>query len=713
METNNIKNISKCADNLKIILGLENTKILYSGVNRLYEKYASQKIINNNLTVKKFVQNEYNNCHEETTLLKQNANSDLFEYMESMYKKTCSDNSGSRKEDSISFDKEKILERLESFLQLCIDLNNLNKGIGNMYDLYGNIANDFNRLLASTLCYIFYSDPNGSKFLLSSDFKIKNELNMFDEIRTAYRIVEKHKSLKMSESEFLEKNTYYKNFGTEVTVVDQSEKTNQNDNDDQKVLSFCIDLNAYEEINNSESIYIVALYKDDGNNGNAPAVVQRYEKSVENLIYPLCFRNRIKVLFERDIAQLLSKCYNNSYDEIKKFHDDINILHLTDLHISSKNYETIANLINTEDFKMANNIKYDLMIISGDVVQGKGTANELECNYGYARKIIEMIAKKIWIENNMLRNDWQKRIIIVPGNHDYAMMNELSAVQENRKLQYGFASTNEGSIMAKFTYYIDFIRKLQGFPIGDLIDNRLNEIRTYAGMNLSICCLNSCCKENPLRTNKVKLDKDWIDKQLDAYKIGCNKQKTNICIVHHTPGYKINYFEDKYEFKWDVINDKNIDLDELLRNFVECFKENELINEEDIDIIKNICEELHNDLLQYNESVKIKDNTNEYTSAFVSESKEDIRLSDDDKADYDLQIKKLNDEFKFKYVLGGHEHKLRKESVTNNLCDYPIKVNAGDRFYHNGINKLNYAIVRLFNYDVINKEYKDISVDNY
>lgn len=700
-----------CSNNLRTILGLENTKILYSGINRLYEKYASQKIINNNLTVKKFVQNEYNNCHEEAILLKQNANSDLFEYMESMYKNKYSDNIVSREKDSILFDKEKILERLESFLQLCIDLNNLNKGIGNMYDLYGNIANDFNKLLASTLCYIFYSDPNGSKFLLSSDFKIKNELNMFDEIRNAYRIVEKHKSLKLSEGEWLERNTYYKSFESEETASDQLEKINQNDDDNQKALSFCIDLNTCEEINNSESIYIVALYKDEENTVNAPTIEQRYEESVDNLIYPLCFRNRIKVLFEKDIAQLLSKCYNNSYDEIKKFNDDVHILHLTDLHISSKNYETVANLIKTEDFKMDNKIKYDLMIISGDVVQGKGTANELESNYGYARKIIEMIAKKIWIEDNMLRNDWQKRIIIVPGNHDYAMMNELSAIQENRKLQYGFASTNEGSIMAKFTYYIDFIRKLQGFPIGDLIDNRLNEIRVYPKMNLSICCLNSCYRENPLRTNKVKLDKEWIDGQLDAYKVNNDKQNTNICVVHHTPGYKINYFKDKYEFNWEIINNKTINIDDLLIEFIKCFEKKQQINTDHLDIIKGICGELYNDLLHYNETLEAKDNTNELTSAFVSEAKEDIRISVDDKADYDLQMKKLNDEFHFKYVLGGHEHKLRKERVTNKL--YNIKVNAGDQFYHDGDNKLNYAIIKLFKYDAISKEYKGISVENY
>jgi hypothetical protein len=706
-------------DRLSLLLELENTKSLYYGIKILFKNYMIKKQLDNELTVKKFVQDEYENSQDEKNKkpFTQSPYNDYFYYMKELYD-SCNKTTDVEKGIEKTNCDEEICKRTIDFLQFYIDINNLNEFRDNMYDLYGNIANDFNKLLGSFLCYIFYSDSNGEKFLLNSDFDSDTPINMFNEIHYAYSVVKKHKKLRSDFYGNMQYNTYYISsiddeilLGKKQNEKDKKKQIYDKENEDDKkvdktdkinysnVLSFCFDLQKGNINNGSESIYVAALYK-----GDKTLKDEEQRQLAKKLIYPLCFRNKLKKLFERDIENLLSKCYNNSFDEIKKFNETPVILHLTDLHISKKNFNEIMDLIDKESFK-CEIYKYDLMIISGDVIQGIGTAYELEENYELAATVITKIARKIWSKNNKLRNDWQKRIIIVPGNHDYAMMNELSAVQENRKLQYGFASSNEGSIMAKFTYYINFVRKLLGVPIGNLIDNRLNENRNYKSMNLSICCLNSCVKENPLRTNKVQLDKLWIEEQIKHLMASKIDSQINLCVVHHAPGYKINYAVDKYKFKWDVLSGNNWDINKELRKIIDLFISRNPIPEDKMKLIQKVIKDdnLYDDLKRYqDERLNIE---NDYVSAFISELKEDIMISDKDITNYKNQITELNNVFKFDYVLAGHEHSSRNE-IIDELNTY-----VGDIFFNKEKGKLNYAVLRQSTENEKNKYHSELFIE--
>ena len=62
------------------------------------------------------------------------------------------------------------------------------------------------------------------------------------------------------------------------------------------------------------------------------------------------------------------------------------------------------------------------------------SCGELEKNYECAAEVIRELAFQIWSrpalrrggkQTRMLDQDWKKRVLIIPGNHDYASMNEL------------------------------------------------------------------------------------------------------------------------------------------------------------------------------------------------------------------------------------------------------------------------------------------------
>lgn len=106
----------------------------------------------------------------------------------------------------------------------------------------------------------------------------------------------------------------------------------------------------------------------------------------------------------------------------------------------------------------------DFLVITGDVAQGRSSAGDLERNYDCAAEVIRSLAFHIWSEDDggkFLRQDWKRRTIIIPGNHDYASMNELETQhgESHRASAGGRPAAKEGSAMAKFTYYINFVRR--------------------------------------------------------------------------------------------------------------------------------------------------------------------------------------------------------------------------------------------------------------
>ena len=225
------------------------------------------------------------------------------------------------------------------------------------------------------------------------------------------------------------------------------------------------------------------------------------------------------------------------------------ILHLTDLHIDEKKYDKAEALLDAIP-QLTRTEPIDLIVITGDVVQGQRSASSLEKNYRLAKTFLRKLAFQIWrVDDTHVRSDWQKRIVIVPGNHDYAAMNELeatSAMITGRMTGGGHPALNEGGPMAKFAYYIDFLRDLLDCDINELIQNNLNEVRYYSELNLRICVMNTVAGAGPLRNNKV-----WIDEKSVLSLLGnCERNESvQLLLGHHLPCYAPNYLMDRYYFR--------------------------------------------------------------------------------------------------------------------------------------------------------------------
>lgn len=281
--------------------------------------------------------------------------------------------------------------------------------------------------------------------------------------------------------------------------------------------------------------------------------IQQENKLFDSKRYMLFMRQQLQAVLERDLYALHH--FKFSREDVVCVHPEekkLCILHLTDLHISMKNKDKILGLLCDLKSELK---KYgpELVVVTGDVVQGNGSASDLEENYDCAKTILSEIARVLWTEKNLvsdeeeLRVDWQKRIIIIPGNHDYSSMNELVASSTLRATTLGVPSYRNGSPMSKYAYYIQFVQDFLGIDSRQLIRDNLNLVVKYqiGGMILRFIALNSIAEVGPLRNNKVQLDDSFIS-SLSKYGDENAPDDINICLSHHTRCYKPDYFEDRY-----------------------------------------------------------------------------------------------------------------------------------------------------------------------
>lgn len=87
--------------------------------------------------------------------------------------------------------------------------------------------------------------------------------------------------------------------------------------------------------------------------------------------------------------------------------------------------------------------------------------------------------------------------------------------------------------MIKYTYYIDFVRRLLDLDISTIVKQNLNDYRAYPNYNLEFVCFNTISEVSMLRNNKVQIDEEFL-KSLP------NKEKekyARIFLMHHTPLY--------------------------------------------------------------------------------------------------------------------------------------------------------------------------------
>lgn len=386
----------------------------------------------------------------------------------------------------------------------------------------------------------------------------------------------------------------------------------------------------------------------------------------------------------------------------------LRILHLTDLHIQKSNYLNILNLIKGDTFSNAPLIQngIDLLFITGDVVQGWNNAGELEANYKYASHIIRCLVSVLWGRNGKLRADWQKRLVIIPGNHDYASMNELEVISENgsRATGIGRPSQKEGGPMVKFAYYEEFLCELLGADIGQMNRLGLNEYRDYSAMNLHVVGLNTSVDAGPLRNNKVSLFEPFIQSVQALHH--SHEAVQTIWLGHHTARYVPNYSVDRYYCSKIQDEQRMEQLVERFRNIITSFEPREIAKmslkkkcqiQRDLDL-------LYMDLAQNNPPLVPEQDAFMADVLFFKQNwlsaKNEQCNSIRNAALREMQMEQVDAEFCMgKYMelygtskpclmLGGHIHEIRMKE-----CCY-----EGDKFYvkdPSGEELLNYAVLEL------------------
>lgn len=384
----------------------------------------------------------------------------------------------------------------------------------------------------------------------------------------------------------------------------------------------------------------------------------------------------------------------------------LTILHLTDLHIKTKNKAEFEEIFKNFPEKTLDEAPIDLVAITGDVVQGQGSAGELEEHYFLADELLRELAKRLWHYEGTgyLRGDWTKRLVIIPGNHDYAAMNELEVIRQKgaRNTGTGRPAQKEGGPMVKFAYYIHFIRRLLGIDMGEQIRDWLNSVRHYDQMGLALLCLNTSAGAGPLRNNKVHIDPDYIEKLEKTGSVYFEK-KITICLAHHTFTYVPDYAVDRY---YTAVNQKKIkDYVQQFRKILkyDLEKEQERIKNElnklydELTAAKVDMEEaLMADVAYYIENFRSQDN--ERCEAIRSAMCRDDAMQDADQKSQREVFERLIEAAAINITLGGHIHKARSAKDLN--CY------EGPLFYRSGKGYVEYAVLSL---DMTHDEYDWVS----
>ena len=117
----------------------------------------------------------------------------------------------------------------------------------------------------------------------------------------------------------------------------------------------------------------------------------------------------------KNIYDIISRHYNRTTKFLHN-NEDIVILHISDLQFgdrkSTEDYIGMYGNINNAIKSLNGKNHIDLVVISGDIVMS-GKSEEFES----AKTHLEHFFSKLWPDEK--KKDWQERVILVPGNHDF------------------------------------------------------------------------------------------------------------------------------------------------------------------------------------------------------------------------------------------------------------------------------------------------------
>ncbi len=298
------------------------------------------------------------------------------------------------------------------------------------------------------------------------------------------------------------------------------------------LISIKLPIEFNKKLQNGISVYFVFQIENDGH---------LIEKSQKHRYCYGSWRFRVRSFntffntlvngMSKNIAYILSEKF--FYPHLEKHKDDcINILHISDIHYKTKNDSFWIH-----DFK---DDKPDLLVVTGDLVQADGNANTIANRYELCKKELIKLAK------HLFKYEWRDRVLIIPGNHDYASMNEVIADNAGRAFLGAKAPsiTDVVNPRVKFAYYLGFVSSFRRefFNSDKYIDYDINYIdNRFDDWGISFLLLNSSSGVSAHRQNKVALSKSKISMLLNKM----DNDKFNICILHHTPLFNIVYIKDR------------------------------------------------------------------------------------------------------------------------------------------------------------------------
>ncbi len=518
---------------LQKMVFLENVQIIYNGINRLSEEYT-EKDADDFEKLKHYIEETVQkikipNDNDDVSYYEMNVHKHFFEFMDLRihYKKQYYD---------ILFSK---YAHMLSYFNKLKELVDEKKTENKPYQ-YESICNCIRDITGYEQCKIICNDNHRNYVLATSSTEVAYMENDIGIIEIDKLISEFKENMKPK------------------TVADITQKT------EEKGREFRL-INVPILTEGKPEIYIV-LYK----NIEEFDVWESYEKDyiglwdVRNVLF---VRDKLEYVLERDMITLKNMINSHSY--VEKLNPVPVVLHISDLHISNKNVKEALTKLSITDFPQ----NPDLLLITGDVIQGAYTAKGLLDNYNAAKSVIKQIAIKLWRHKyqdadglkTFIRADWKKRVLISTGNHDYASMNELEATNKKRMTLSGSPVSQIGDTLIKFSYFINFLHELLDVDIADAVRYDLNEIKNYDRLNVSVVNINSNSGVNPYRTNKVKINK----KAIENMENGVRFLPTVIYMMHHTPMYRIKYLNDIYYLRKNLDEEYREAIDEKFKNITQ------------------------------------------------------------------------------------------------------------------------------------------------
>lgn len=700
------------------VVFLENTQTIFSGIERLYELLPPE---NRSDSYQDVVNRQWNACFP-------NGSSDALRsprYQNPLYLffRFLRDDPYWKEQDNIDDICKTSAAQMLALYDIVTDLSKTTskEKVPGQFDEFCSRMRD---IMDSDVCYLLYSQRDHTELLSNSSFPAvmvsppQNDKKLdytllgqteFDSLRLFIQRTRKNDSdfHKEGSTGWHLADTIYFSRKSDLYAKGSRPNTQQN------LVAIVLDLPPSSGTGSqSEWIYIVFQYRD-----SVPDIEPLLRRA-RNLLFlrkkitEHCAEHMYLLLIAQRTCHFIPRLNISENDDDFK----IRILHLTDLHLQPKNIAPALHFAkNIYSWEKANTSVgpqkvlrspdssehsetplVDLLVITGDVVQANYSAGLLEKNYELAEDFIRALAANLWKTNSKyVRADWQKRIIITPGNHDYASMNELHAEAipgAKRALGIGYPAKHEGGPMVKFAYYINFMSHLFHTDVSMLIQNHLNEMRCYRQLGLTVLSINTVSEVGPLRTNKVLMNplagKDLIH-STDL------KNQFPLLLAHHTPNYKINYLMDRY---WTNCGRSFSEQQAWVKSFQICLEKIQGFSEttdfeklnqnlksirENLD---NLCKIITNrtsftlsnpekydllwDIVRTLESLKKPPYLNEQVLSLCRSVSADSEMATRDENLLRSCFKELFDAMHYQLVLGGHTHELKLSDVETPISTY-------------------------------------------